>query len=62
MAGRIKHMHRSHRSYRNKDAAYRGFSMRVSASKYNHDVRKSFAESFASFLALLKIGRRHQDK
>lgn len=62
MAGRIKHMERSHRSYRQKDATYRGFSMQISGSKYYHDAKKGFAESFASFLALLKLGHRHQDK
>lgn len=62
MAGRIKHMQRSHRSYRQKDAAYRGFSMRVSASKYNHNTKKSIAESFAGFLALLKLGSRHRNQ
>lgn len=62
MAGRIKHMERSRRSYRNKDQAFRNFSMRTSQSKYNHNMKKGFAEQIAAFMSLLKIGRRHQDK
>lgn len=62
MAGRNKHRERSHRSYRSKDAAYRGFKMRVGTSKYNHDIKKSFERSLASFLAMLKFGHKHQDK
>lgn len=62
MAGRIKHMERSHRSYKNKDAAFRGFHIHASESKYYRGTRKSLAEQLASFMALLSLGHRKQSK
>lgn len=62
MAGKIKHMERSRRSYRSKDTAFRHFAMRASNSKYRHGIKKSLAKRFASFMALMKFNNRKQDK
>lgn len=59
MCRKNKHRERSHRSYRQKDAAFRNFSMKAYSSKTQKTQRKTFAEQLAGLLAMM---HRSQNK
>ena len=48
MAGRIKHMERSHRSYKNKGMDFRRFNIKASQSKYSKVKRTTMTEKVVS--------------
>ncbi len=53
MSGRMKHMERSHRSYRNHDSMYRSHIAHAYSSKSMQRDRKSLSERFASIFATM---------
>lgn len=57
MSGKIKHMNRSHRSYRNKDSAFKGFYTNAARNSHSKET-KAHLGLLASILGMF----RHQDK
>lgn len=51
MAGRIKHMKRSHRSYGKNYSEFNRFAMRASSNKYIREQKKSISERISSLFA-----------
>ena len=48
MAGRIKHMERSHRSYKNKGMDFRRFNIKASQSKYSKAKKTTMVDKIKS--------------
>lgn len=56
MAGRIKHMERSHRSHKNKGTEFRRFAIKADWTRGQKEQRKSFKD------VVKGLFHRHQDK